>query len=209
MVKNLLFLTLLASVCASCSQGPTQPKEKTQQAEKITALPKEDILIIADFDSGKKPNNLGGDFGAWDRDPNDYTQTAVDSFMSSIRHGDKGYSVQIYYDVDSPNPAFNGFWMKLNDLDFSKYKFLGFWIKGDPLRGFSKNFKLELKNSKGEVGRVYVTKVTSEWQEILIPLKEFKGINDFTDMSELVIVFEDTTATKKEGAIYIDDIYLK
>jgi hypothetical protein len=28
-------------------------------------------LLVADYDSGSKPNNLGGDMGCWNKDPND------------------------------------------------------------------------------------------------------------------------------------------
>jgi len=37
-------------------------------------------LVVADFDTGDKPNNLGGDFGAWDKDPNDESQGCQLSF---------------------------------------------------------------------------------------------------------------------------------
>ena len=31
-------------------------------------------LVVADFDSGQPPNNIGGDYGTWNHDPNDDTQ---------------------------------------------------------------------------------------------------------------------------------------
>ena len=37
-------------------------------------------IMLADFDTGDKPNNVGGDFGAWDKDPNDDTQGCQLSF---------------------------------------------------------------------------------------------------------------------------------
>ena len=36
--------------------------------------------MVADFNSGTKPNNIGGDFGAWIKDPNDPMQGCVESF---------------------------------------------------------------------------------------------------------------------------------
>jgi len=78
-------------------------------------------LMIADFDTGDKPNNLGGDFGAWDKDPNDDTQTCAVSFNfgDDPTGNTDGYSLQMDYDVDSPNPAYNGFWTTLEGKDFS------------------------------------------------------------------------------------------
>jgi len=165
-------------------------------------------FIIADFDSGKKPSNLGGDFGSWDNDPGDKTHTCVDSFARSIRRGPGGYSLRVIYDVASSNPAFNGVWFKLNNADFTPFTKLVLWVKGDKIRGFTKVFKLELKNARGEKGAYYVSGISEEWTKIEIPLRRF-GLKDYSQMDELVIVFEDNKVTEKEGVIYIDDIYLE
>ncbi|MQY53526.1 MAG: OmpA family protein [Firmicutes bacterium] len=163
------------------------------------------ILKVADFDSGEKPNNLGGDFGAWDKDPTDLTQTCMDSFSSEVKYGDKGYSLKLTYDVDSPNPAYNGFWTKLQNQDLRGYKELVFFVKGDEGKGFTRRFKVELKNPT-QVGSFLVSGVTSEWQKVIVPLKKFKRITDWSKMTEFVIVFDDLTSNPKEGVIYIDDI---
>ena len=165
-------------------------------------------LYIHDFDSGAKPNRVGGDFGAWDKDPADFTQTCMESFDPSVKHGNSGFGLRIDYDVDSPNPAYNGFWSKLEGLNASGYNKLVLWVKGDSNKGFTKVFKVELKNDKGEVGRYYVTNVTEDWTKIEIPLEKIAGLTDFSSLSEFVIVFEDRIATQKEGTIYIDDVYL-
>jgi hypothetical protein len=222
MVKRLMILAFLCIFCISCGKAPSGEKEIAREesgSESITDIAIEDIapiitsygdpIIIADFDSGEKPNNVGGDFGAWDRDPEDMTQYAADSFISTIKRGDDGYSIQIYYDVDSPNPAYNGFWMDLAGIDASDNSVLSFWIKGDKMRGYTTTFKVELQNNKGEVGKYYVSSVSDDWKEIIIPLRSFGGLNDLSSLNELTIVFEDMTATKKEGAIYIDDIVIK
>jgi hypothetical protein len=163
-------------------------------------------LIVADFDSGEKPNNIGGNFGAWDKDPADFSQGCAEAFDSANRYGAKGFAMKLDYDVDSRNPAYNGFWMFLQNLDASDYDNLAFIVKGDKNEGYTTVFKVELKNAKKQVGRYYVTNVTDEWQEIVIPLKDFKGITDFSDLTEVVIVFEDRIASNKDGVIYIDDI---
>ena len=164
-------------------------------------------LVIADFDSGDKPNNIGGDFGAWDKDPNDATQGCKNNFNSDVKHGAKGYSLQLDYDVDSPNPAYNGFWMKLQNQDISKYSKVTFWVKGDETAGYSPKIKLELKNTKGEVGRYTLTNVSKDWQEVSVPLVQFAGLKDTSSMTEFVVVFDDITCKgKKQGTIYLDDI---
>jgi hypothetical protein len=165
-------------------------------------------LLIADFNSGEKPNNIGGDFGAWNKDPADFTQGCTEAFDTVNRRGDSGFAMKLDYSVDSKNPAYNGFWMTLNGIDGSKYDNLSIWVKGDAKIGHTTVFKVELKNAAKQVGRYYITNVTDQWQEIVIPLSEFKGITDLSNLSELVIVFEDRVASSKKGVIYIDDIRL-
>ena len=165
-------------------------------------------LMISDFDSGAKPSNVGGDFGSWDKDPTDFTQTCTETFDPIVKHGNSGFSMRIDYDVDSPNPAYNGFWGKLEGLDATGYNKLVLWVKGDEEKGFTKVFKVELKNNSGEVGRYYITGVTNDWTKIEIPLERMAGLTDLSSLSEFIIVFEDRIATQKEGTIYVDDIHL-
>lgn len=171
------------------------------------ASPEERMLLIANFDSGGKPSNIGGDFGSWVGDPYDKTQGCMEDFCRYIRRGSKGYALKITYDVDSLKPAYVGVWFKLNGADFSGYEKLVFWVKGDQNRGFTRTFKVELKNERGEVGSYYVDGVKEDWRKIEIPLEDFQ-MKDLRAMEELVFVFESDKVTEKEGILYIDDIHL-
>ncbi len=182
-------------------------EKKTVEKKKVSAEKPGDILMIDDFDDGEKPNNLGGDLGAWDRDPADETQTCREYFTSDVKCGEEGYSMKLEYDVDSPSPAFNGYWTKLQLIDITPYENLVFYVKGDREKGFTTQFKIELKNTKNQVGKYYVKGVTSDWQKVVVPLKNFVGITDFSKMTEFVVVFEDRIATDRDGAIYIDNLY--
>jgi len=162
-------------------------------------------LLVDDFNRGEKPNALGGDYGSWNKDESDPTQGCANSFDKNGAYGGVGYALRLDYDVDSPNPAYNGFWMKLQGTDVSKYKTLVFYAKGDAERGYTDKVKLELKNGK-EVGKYTLKGVTDEWQRFSIPLKEFAGLSGFTGMTEFVVVFDDLTSTKKVGTIYLDEI---
>jgi hypothetical protein len=168
------------------------------------AAPAEEV-VIADFDSGDKPNNLGSNFGAWNKDPSDATQWCKESFDNVTKHGEKGFSMKLDYSVASVNPAYNGFWMMLPNFDASKYDDLTFWVKGDPKEGYTTVFKVELKNASKQIGRFYVSNVSDQWQKITIPLSEFRGLADRTCLTEVVIVFEDRIASNKKGVIYLDD----
>lgn len=164
-------------------------------------------LAVADFDSGTKPNNLGGDFGAWNRDPRDPSQFCNMSFFKEDEPGN--YSLKLDYDVDSMNPAYNGFWMKLEGADFSKYKYFVISVRGDKAAGYPKKVILELKNKEKQVGRCYLTKIGNNWGEVAIPLKSFLGLRNLKEMDEFVLVFDDIHTFPQAGTIYIDKIYLR
>lgn len=180
----------------SSGSGKTKAGEPSNTAED---------LVIADFDSGEKPNNLDGNFGAWNKDPEDATQWCKESFDNAVKHGEKGFAMKLDYSVESPNPAYNGFWMMLPNFDASKYDNLAFVVKGDPKEGYTTVFKVELKNASKQIGRFYVSNVSDQWQQISIPLSGFKGLIDRSNLTELVIVFEDRIASNKKGVIYVDD----
>jgi len=168
------------------------------------ALPS-DALLLANFDSGEKINALTGPFGAWEKDPNDASQKCTMSFVKPGYDG-KGSAIKLVFSVDSPNPAYNGLWMKLQDKDISAYKKLVFWVKGEPSDTPPNNFKMELKNAK-EVGHFYVTGITGEWTKIEIPLDKFDGLTSLQKMTELTVVFEDSNTVPKKGSLYFDEIY--
>jgi hypothetical protein len=164
-------------------------------------------LVIADFNTGDKPNNIGGDFGSWDKDPEDDTQGCHIAFEPEDALGDaNGYSLRLEYDVDSPNPAYNGFWMKLVGEDFSKYNTLNFYVKGDAKAGFTKRLKIELKDQANKPSPYIISGITDQWQKFSIPFEKFKRIADWTSMNEFVVVFDDINSRPKAGTIYIDQI---
>ena len=163
-------------------------------------------LMIADFNSGAKPNNLGGDFGAWIKDPADPSQGAVEAFDAKDRYGDKGYALRLIYSVASKQPAFGGLWLRLQDLDASKFVTLRFRVRGDAVMGFTTIFKVELKDALDQSSYAYVRGVSGEWQDIALPLSSFEGLANPRKLKELVIVIEDTTATAKQGVLYLDDV---
>lgn len=163
-------------------------------------------IVVADFNTGGKPNNIGGDFGSWDKDPNDPSQGTRMSFNPDEKYGKDGFSLQLDYDVDSPNPAYNGFWMKLGDIDATYYSKLVLYIKGDQAKGYPEKLKVDLKNAKGEVGKAYITQISGTWAPVEIKFSDFQGLKDFSKMTEFTIVFEDSVSRPKAGAVYIDNI---
>lgn len=198
MVKKIVFAVMFAAMAVVLMAGVSGAADMNAEAG--------NEFLVADFNTGEKPNNIGGDFGAWSKDPTDFSQGCSEAFDSVNRRGTTGFSMKLDYSVDSKNPAYNGFWMFLQNFDASKYDNLALWVKGDGKIGYTTVFKVELKNASKQIGRYYVTNITDSWQDIVIPLKDFKGITDFSNLSELVIVFEDRIASNKKGVVYLDDI---
>ena len=163
-------------------------------------------LVVADFDSGRKPNNVGGDFGAWIKDPADPMQGAIESFDRAKRFGSKGYSLRLIYSVESGEPAYGGIWMRLQQLDARKFDSLAFRVRGDPGMGYTNQFKVELKDEIDQVSHHQVQAITDQWQDVVLPLKEFEGTTNFGRLKEFVIVIEDVSASAKRGVLYFDDV---
>lgn len=199
MIKKFVYMAMLVAIVFALAMPAANAVEKAPVASGSE-------LLVADFDSGEKPNNIGGDFGAWSKDPTDFSQGCTEAFDSVNRSGTKGFGMKLEYSVDSKNPAYNGFWMFLQNLDASKYDNVALKVKGDAKIGYTTVFKVELKNAAKQVGRYYVTNITDQWQDIVIPLKDFKGITDYSNLTEFVIVFEDRIASNKKGVIYLDDL---
>lgn len=179
-------------------------------------------LRVDGFEDSSFRNLLGYETGAWNRYPEDETQGCVAVREEAAGYGGTGAALRIEYDVDSPNPAFCGFWSALGGLDLRPYHQLVLYVKGDPVKGYTTQVKVELKptlqpSSQGpppppdaeteEVRPRYLLKgITDQWQRFVIPLDAFKELTDRSSVKELVMIFDDMTSTKKRGAIYLDDI---
>lgn len=162
--------------------------------------------LINDFDRKENYNNIDGAFGSWNVFYSDLTQHCRDEVTDLEKAGDSGYALKLAYDVDSPYSAYNGFFTKLMDVDLSDYKYVVFFIKGDREAGFTTKLNLELKNAR-QIGKMTIDGITDEWKKMALPLNKFADISNFKNMKEFVMVFNDIGVTKKEGIIYIDDIY--
>jgi hypothetical protein len=94
-------------------------------------------------------------------------------------------------------------------MDLTPYDSIVFLIKGDPARGFTTKFRVEIKNEKGEGATYDLSGITDDWRMISVPLQEARNpgsVTDWTCMSELVFTFDDMTCDKKEGVLYIDNV---
>ncbi|MDD5423125.1 MAG: glucoamylase family protein, partial [Candidatus Omnitrophica bacterium] len=142
--------------------------------------------------------------------------------------GRSGYSLRLNFDVSNLGD-YSFYWIKLGKeltdkkdatapLDLRGYDYLSFWIKGAQEGG---NVKVEMHQDidndgvfmfdRDLTGYVYLNAyikngiITKDWQKVLVPLKDFSRITDWSKALELVFVFENKVGNQK-GAVYIDDI---
>ncbi|MFH1593585.1 MAG: glucoamylase family protein [Candidatus Omnitrophota bacterium] len=183
-------------------------------------------LMLIDYDLGTLYTSTGGLSGGDEGLPG--TTFAVVTADDNFTKGNSGYSLMLDYNVSGLG-EYSFYWIKLGKkkafkqdatetLDLRKYNYLSFWIKS--LKG-GERIKVELHQDIDNDGIfifdrdvssfVYANtlaregNVTEVWQKIVIPLKNFTAISDFSKMHELVFVFENV-AGNTTGAVYIDDI---
>ncbi|MDD5135911.1 MAG: CIA30 family protein [Candidatus Omnitrophica bacterium] len=163
-------------------------------------------ILVNDFERNENFNNLDGVCGSWNVFYSDDTQYCKDEITDAERMNGEGCSLKLTYDVDTKFSSYNGFFTKLMDIDVSDYKYLVFYVKGDEKAGYTTRINVELKN-RNQTGRATVDDINGEWKKVVIPLNKFVGMSNFKNMREFVVVFSDINVSRKEGVIYIDDIY--
>ena len=209
-MKKILIL-LIVSISIAAGFAAQRSVAKTQNGSE-----RPPSIIIADFNREGLTNNLNGESGTWEKDPEDQKQWVMASPNDVIRCGESGASLKLEYNVNSPNNAMNGFWTQLRDLDGSPYDHFEFWVKGDEKKGYASVFKIEFKKFQNDAegheetikGSFIVKGVTSQWQKISVPLNAMNGIQDWRNLREFVITFEKRRVDKPEGVLYFDDLAL-
>ena len=183
--------------------------------------------LVADFEGEEGlRNKLGGESGSWNLNQDDENNSFTDSEVVEILDSDgkPTKALKLNYSVDSEVPSQNGFWTKLMNLDASNFDHLEFEVKGDPEKGFTNIFRLELKKFKNEKRDEKIKgsteiHVTEKWRTVSIPLNKITGILDFSNpevwkdpstgrknLDEFVVIFQDRHVSQKKGVIYLDNI---
>jgi len=184
-----------------------------------------DVLLIDDFSRSSFSNLVSGESGGDAELPGKCKPSFV--WKEGITLGSGGSSLKLDFDV-SAKGSFTFYWMKLGPelpdqkgitqpLDLTGYNYLSFWVKG--LKG-KERFKIELHqdasldgqfnfaqdiSSSLYVSAYLVNGVTQDWQKVVVPLKGFSNVTDWSNILELVVTLENRVGNT-EGSIYIDDV---
>jgi hypothetical protein len=151
----------------------------------MAAEPASSSLLVWHFEQGIV-NGWGGQYNVYMREPS-WARTYLDPTATRVS---SGHSLRVTAHREAE--GFCGLWMDFYPaaeaprqyLDTSSYRYLSFWIKGQE---GGEDFELELtdESSTGDDDirpkqplRAYLPQgVTTNWQEVVIPLADFRGLN--------------------------------
>ncbi len=163
-------------------------------------------LLLDDFDHSDV-NLLGRKTNAYKRLPS----VCEFSRVLEPRVGSKGRSLRL--DFDKRTTGWCGYYTLLNQIDgayfdLSAYKSVRFWVRGG--RG-GETFEIGMADRSwltigdsvkaGAIEKYLPKGVSTEWQEVVIPLSDF-GKLDWTQMGSFVINFY----RPGKGTVFIDDL---
>lgn len=169
-------------------------------------------LLVWHFEQGVS-NRWGGQYNTYMRAPS-WARSYLDP---AVTRTSAGHSLRVTAHRDAE--GFCGVWLEFHPstaiphtyLDATAYRFLSFWIKGQ--KG-GEDFDIELTDEatlNNEDARprrplrAYLPQgVTTEWQEVQIPLAEFRGLK----RSRLVRITLNIT-TPGDTRFYLDDMSFK
>lgn len=138
----------------------------------------------------------------------------------------RGRVLRVEYDVSVKQAGFGPYcrlWVKwrVPDFNVTEWQSLSFYIRGldseipgdgagaqgETYTEFTTVVKVELKIA-GWGWRVhYLTGVTSQWRQVVIPLVDFVDTTwPVPSANEFVLTFEQTRATALRGMLYVDAI---
>ena len=170
------------------------------------AINKKGYFLLNDFDHSDL-NLLGRKTSTYKKLPS----YCVGKRLEPSYFGGKGRSLQLSY--KKANSGWCGFYTLLNQIDgefydLSKYHSVSFMVKGE--KG-GENFEIGMADKRwiligdslkaGKITKYLPGGVTTDWQKVTVPLKDF-GKLDLSQMGSFVINFHE----KEKGIITIDDI---
>jgi len=98
------------------------------------------------------------------------------------------------------------YYINLNELDLARFRVLRFLVRK---ANYEDNIilKLEFTNASKEKSEAYFYNIPSyKWQEYKINLSDFKDISDWSKMSSLAFIIEESNVNKKKGIVYLDNV---
>ncbi|MFC1668181.1 glucoamylase family protein [Chlamydiota bacterium] len=161
-------------------------------------------LVIDDFDGEQLQNKLGYHTGTWAENGAEISVSYV-----SVRDDSESYrgdsALKITYEFNKTNQVC-GWWCALGDRDYSVYDRVMIWIKYEE----KNDIFIGIKDNNGFETFVPLHKFPSAkkgvWHKVVIPIKHFGDINNWTSFNNLTLAFFSTSEETTSGSVYVDDI---
>ena len=175
----------------------------------LCGLGDEELLtfIIADFEDCMVPSMYVEQWGAF---TDGASGKASVTCLTDLVSPERGEVIKVDYRVPF-GYSFSGFYMKWEcpNFDPNEWEYVTFYVRGDP-SSFTRRIKVEVKIRGWGWKVCYFDSVTTEWQKVILPLKDFKwpgpGPAGWWKTNEFVITFEHERVTRWRGTIYIDNV---
>jgi len=165
----------------------------------------EKIQRIETFDYKEMPSHIG----AWEHHVLDSEQSIrIELVNEDAANKKDGGALAIHFDVDSPNPAIVGCWIKLQNQNLSGFDALHFSLRSGGGERFRGSVAVQFTDEGNRKASYLVSGIKREWKEYRVPLKKFPRIRDWTKVKEFELIIDDTNAVPKEGTLLIDEIYV-
>jgi len=95
--------------------------------------------------------------------------------------------------------------VNLNRLNLTKYKSLAFAIKKGSYKDIT-FLRVEFTNAFKEKSEIYLKNISHRWQDFKMALSDFKGITDWSEMSNISFIIEQWNAKEKHGIVLVENI---
>jgi len=97
--------------------------------------------------------------------------------------------------------------LNLNKLNLTQFKALAFSVKKANYENII-SLRVEFTTPFREKSEIYFKDIPHKWQDFKINLSQFKGISDWSEMSNLTFAIEEWNTKEKRGVVYIDNVRL-
>ncbi len=193
---------------ASSTPSPAPVAPDAPLPAKVPGRP--DPILVDDFEVGhtqglfaERKNRLDAFQGTWAKRP---SYTVITKGLDT-RPGSVGYALRIEYNKAG---GWCGWYTLLNGIDVSRHNALTFWVKGE--QG-GERFDIGLADDQMqdlEIDAVYVGPVTAflpqgvttDWQQVKVPLQSLRSNLNLDRLGSLVFWFR----YEGKGAIHVDDV---
>jgi hypothetical protein len=97
------------------------------------------------------------------------------------------------------------FSLNLNKSNLSRFNALGFSLKKSNYDDII-SLRVEFTNVFNEKSEVYVKDIPNKWKYYELKFSDFKGITDWSEMSDVSFIIEEWNTRENKGLVYIDNV---